>query len=687
LILGSNSLIGLGVTSNPNVDVNFVTDLVGTNVKKAGGLITLDYYEVEEINQPYATRVESVAPYRVGYYGGTINLTPSSDIWVDVVRLVANTTEVATNYIQSESQITASELDSQSGFGPVTWGSWETVWTGSSAAKDSRTVNVGYYIIKEDLETVTKTGTSTRTGVRKITKDEFKNVSLGDTVLNTDISSYMRSRNIEFVSKRLKPYTRVYTFFNGIDVNKYITPKLLEITMTSGTFQVGETVEGIIPDTAYLLVSSSSSGLGSLQSDPKITFRVSSSNHKYGPYNAPTEVFTGNPYNSSQTIPETYSSTSTILNVDTFSLSQQPQGSFFGFIQTGMKLRGQTSGAEAVVREIKLITDGIGVVIGSFFIPNPNVFGNPRFESGTKLFRVTSSSSNSLIDSTTTSAEEKFYSEGKINRVQENILSVRTVRTETQTISESRSEKLTGPTAVVSTSIVGNTLPPYVPPAPPVVPANPPTQVDYAAEPPVPTYSPIIDTPTDFGFDTGFVPEDFPLPPVPEDTSGTTTTNTNIPTQTRKKGKPGLEFLNLNNRGLVLGVGGNPTKLLTGNQYSVPLQTVNGKTYGELKKKLGQKEATQTFKDAGLKVTKTDKNFSKQSTISKETKQPKGAIPTTTNASSVLGGVQVAKQLTADKLVGGARTSKPSGLVTFTPNAVTNVPANKGKNQSSNKRK
>jgi hypothetical protein len=684
LILGSNSLIGLGVTSNPNVDANFVTDLVGTNVKKAGGLITLDYYEIEEINQPYATRVESVAPYRVGYYGGTINLAPSSDVWVDVVRLVANTTEVATNYIQSESQITASELDSQSGFGPVTWGSWETVWTGSSAAKDSRTVNVGYYIIKEDLETVTKTGTTTRTGVRKITKDEFKNVSLGDAVLSTDISSFMRSRNIEFVAKRLKPYTRVYTFFNGIDVNKYITPKLLEITMTSGTFQVGETVEGIIPDTAYLLVSSSSSGLGSLQSDPKITFRVASSNHKYGPYNAPTEVFTGNPYNSSQSIPETYSSTATVLNVDTFSLSQQPQGSFFGFIQSGMKLRGQTSGAEATVTNIRLVTDRIGVIIGSFFIPNPNVFGNPKFESGTKLFRITSSPSNSLIDSTTTSAEEKFYSEGKINRVQENILSVRTVRTETQTISESKSESLTGPTSVVSTTIVGNTLPPYVPPAPPVVPANPPTQVDYAAEPAAPTYPPVIDTPIDFGggyvptnFGGGYVPTTTTVTPTPTTTTPTTTTSTT----TKKKGKTGIEFLNLNAQGLLIGVGGKQgtSKLLKGNDYSVPLQTVNGKTYGELKKKFGQKEATQTFKDAGLKVTKTDKNFSKQSTISKETKQPKGAIPTSTNASRVLGGAQTAKQLTQDKLVGGARTTKPSGLVTFIPNAVSNVPADKGK--------
>ena len=346
---------------------------------------------------------------------------------MDVVRLAANSTEVATNYIQSESQIVASELDSQSGFGPVTWGSWETVWTGSTKAVDSRTVNVGYYIIKEDLETVTKTGTSTRTGVRKITKEELKNVSLGDTVLSTDISSYMRSRNVEFVSRRLKPFTRVYTFFNGIDVNKFTTPKLIEITMSSGTFQVGETVEGNIETSTA--AGSANLNIAPVKPDPKITFRVATSNHKYGPFNEPTQIFTANPYNSSQPVPADYSSTSTILNVDTFSLSQQAQGDFFGYIQTGMKLRGQTSGAEAVISDIRLITDTIGVLIGSFYIPNPNVFGNPRFETGSKLFRITNSPSNSLVDSTTTSSEEKFYSEGKVNRVQENILSVITVRT------------------------------------------------------------------------------------------------------------------------------------------------------------------------------------------------------------------------------------------------------------------
>jgi hypothetical protein len=685
LILGSNSLIGLGVTADPQADSRFVTDLIGTNVRRTGDVITLDYFEIEEINQPYATRVESVSPYRVGYYGGTINLVPSSDVWVDTVRLLANRTEIATNYIQSESQITASELDSQSGFGPVTWGSWETVWTGSSTAKDSRTVNVGYYIIKEDLETVTKTGTSTRTGVRKITKDEFSNVSLGDTVLSSEISSYMRSRNIEFTIKRLKPLTRVYSFFSGIDVNKYIIPKLLEISMISGTFEVGETVVGTIDS-----YSISNLGLGAIESDPKITFRVATSNHKYGPYNAPTETFSANPYESSQPVPADYSSTSTILNVDTYSLSQQPQGNYFGFIQQGMILRGETSGAQATISDIRLITDTIGVVIGSFFIPNPNVFGNPTFETGTKLFRITSSSSNSLVNSTITSAEEKFYSEGKINKVQENILSVRTVRTETQTVTESRFETSTGPTAVVGTTIVGNTLPPYVPPvAPTVPPEDTPQETPVSVFPPPPSYPPIDPTPSYDAPSGGGIYIQDRFPSIPDEIEPQAPSDPATPASTpkTKKGKAGVEFLNLNQFGLLIGPAGRrgSGKGLEGTQYSIPLQTVNGKTWGEIKDKRGKNAANKAFRDAGIKVTKTDRDYSKQSVISKTTKKRKGVIPTSGNASRVLGGLTTSKQLKKDRLVRDKKVRGPKGLVTIIPGAITNAPAGNKKKKKKKK--
>ena len=58
----------------------------------------------------------------------------------------------------------------------------------------------------------------------------------------------MRVRNIEVTTTSLKPFTRMYSFFDGVDVNRFTSPKLIEIEMTSGTFVVGETVQGRMND-------------------------------------------------------------------------------------------------------------------------------------------------------------------------------------------------------------------------------------------------------------------------------------------------------------------------------------------------------------------------------------------------------------------------------------------------------
>ena len=100
-----------------------------------------------------------------------------------------------------------------------------------------------------------------------------------------------------------------------------------------------------------------------------------------------------------------------------------------------MTLRGQTSGAEATITDVKLLTDQKGVVIGSLYIPDPSVTSNPAFESGVKTLNLTS---NKVISQTSgvplTSAEEKFYSVGILNNTQENLTATRPVRSETQNL-------------------------------------------------------------------------------------------------------------------------------------------------------------------------------------------------------------------------------------------------------------
>ena len=89
----------------------------------------------------------------------------------------------------------------------------------------------------------------------------------------------MRSRNIKFSARTLRPGTSMYAFFDGQDVAKYIIPKLVEISMTTGTFAVGETVVGTNSDGKEL-----------------IRFKVAKSNHKHGPIDNPTSTYGPNPY-------------------------------------------------------------------------------------------------------------------------------------------------------------------------------------------------------------------------------------------------------------------------------------------------------------------------------------------------------------------------------------------------------
>ena len=72
-------------------------DLNSANgIRKTGRVLTLDYEDVVHVDQPFATRVENITPYLVSYYGGTVDLVPDSDIWIDEVILEAKTEDLVT---------------------------------------------------------------------------------------------------------------------------------------------------------------------------------------------------------------------------------------------------------------------------------------------------------------------------------------------------------------------------------------------------------------------------------------------------------------------------------------------------------------------------------------------------------------------------------------------------------------
>ena len=52
-----------------------------------------------------------------------------------------------------------------------------------------------------------------------------------------------------------------------------------------------------------------------------------------------------------------------------------------------------------------LVTDANGAVTGTFAIPDPKVNANPRWRTGQRLFRLTSSSTNSLTNANVETAQ------------------------------------------------------------------------------------------------------------------------------------------------------------------------------------------------------------------------------------------------------------------------------------------
>ena len=455
--------------NDPAADLQFAVP-EGSNISKTGDIITLDYTETEWLKQTFATRTESVTPFLVSFWNGSMELTPATDTWTDTVRLEAKIINTEGNYAETlEIASRTMNVDPQTGFAPTVWNAWETEWTGQEIIETSaeriirgggnRNVQgpggrarqrrwqetVTDTVVQDTFKEVRDTGIQTRSGTRTIITEQFDTTSAGDRVVNRNLISFMRSRNIQFVSKRMKPSTRMYAFFDGEDVTKYCTPKLLEITMSSGTFQVSETVTGrMLPPGAQAREV--------LNSTPSITFRVATSNHKEGPYNAPLTVFRQNPYDGS-TLPSTYSSTSTVLNVDTFSLANQPEGAFEGYTAADMYLTGQTSGAQARISRVRLLSDISATLIGSFYIPDPNSQNNPRFETGQRVFTLVNNENNDQ-SAANTIAEEAFTASGTLETVQENIISVRNARIENkQEFGERTTARTTG-TQLVATNVI-----------------------------------------------------------------------------------------------------------------------------------------------------------------------------------------------------------------------------------------
>ncbi len=421
-----------------------------TNVRQNDeDIITLPYTSTLLVDQPYASAVENVNPFNVFTFSGDIELFPESDNWVDTTSL----NPIQGPVVEGNFMTTVREYNAdQNGFSPIHWNSWKTTWTGTDVNRQvGAWRDPGGKGRRQQRRTITTTTTTTtkqsRTGIRYRVTPVIEQQSLGSKVVSVEHIQFMRSRNISFTCQKLKPRTKFYAFFDGIAVpTKLITPKIIGLVKDPSTdgqtnnipFQIGETV--------YVK-----------RGNGKFRFKARVS--------APNENFAINPLDGTDiSTTNDYTSNLTFINVDTRSLADQVKGSYYGSPKINDYIVGETSGAVAKVSNKDLITDKRGNLRGSFFIDAPKVEGNQKFKTGTKLFRITDSSTNSSVQGVSdSSGEAEFSSSGILQTTQETIISVRNAQITSEAQYDARTLTAVGRTRQDETRMVGSNPPPPPP--------------------------------------------------------------------------------------------------------------------------------------------------------------------------------------------------------------------------------
>ena len=365
-------------------------ELLDSNVKKTGNSVTLNYEEISWIEQPKATLAELVNPFEQPALSGSVELTPQTDFWSRTEQLEGETIRV-TGKDRDKTLRNNINLGEQT----IDLGSFVVSQTESSNTNqingngsDTSTSETSI----TDIDTITESIDLRGKDKDSITFND-NDIWYQNELIASGEDDFMRSRNTEFKGYGFGSFTEIYGFLDGI--KPIIVPKLLEITTekdgetngAAGSFNVGETI---------------------LVYDPVDTgreigrFRLCSPNHKEGPHFGPTETYLFSPYSHGEVeLPQAYSNSTPILNIDTRALCERAQGTFFGYAKKNSLIKGQSSGATAFVKGgeldiLRLITDVFGGIIGSFFIEDPYNTPAPstRFRTGSTEFILTTSSTN-----------------------------------------------------------------------------------------------------------------------------------------------------------------------------------------------------------------------------------------------------------------------------------------------------
>lgn len=217
-----------------------LNDADSTHFVRSGKTAHLPYSNVLYQEQPYASKTISINPYFIYNKTGTVALSPSSDWWKDSNIEPDVVVGIDTGYEA------LSNLANAAGILGTVWSDWEdvggiTTLGGTTVTnKSGNTTDVSAFSNRNDTSSALTTTNvtefdidSTRTtttsyGIQEQTRtqsvntlsSELNQYNLGYNVTDVNLIAYCRSIPIAFAAQGMKANTKVYAFFDGVDVTE-----------------------------------------------------------------------------------------------------------------------------------------------------------------------------------------------------------------------------------------------------------------------------------------------------------------------------------------------------------------------------------------------------------------------------------------------------------------------------------
>jgi hypothetical protein len=431
-------------------DIGAALSRTGRNYEVNGDLVTLKIASTTPlVKQLRASHAESVNPFDVYSFAGTVTINPWSDTWFETKR---RPDVIINDEGQYNAVVNKAIADGVLG---TVWNAPQTLWFGetlisSTADKAIRQNGVGldfdakYGIATRrdtsasdfnfgvrivTTNTIAVNSSGVRTGTTKFITEKTENTVISDKLVSTELIPYMRTRNILFRGEAFKPETRIYAFFDGINVDQYIKPtKRIEVvgygaTTTPPAFllntNVGSNVNSTARKVSGLVESSYTYG--------EVLSEYVSVSGGAGTLTGVTCVLLGQETKGATYLFYIDNILGGSLHSDSGSNVYYLKGEF-----TNATIKYIPSSSYNQLNPTTLSTTYSGQLYGTFSIPND---ASMSFRTGVRQLRFTDSSSNNTKNELTYS-EQSYESRGTIEWMEKTILSTRTAQVSSAQVSE-----------------------------------------------------------------------------------------------------------------------------------------------------------------------------------------------------------------------------------------------------------